>query len=121
MVRSAPRTVAAGTPAPLGACATGARKDQDGGASPGPAGRGAGLRGGSVMRRLPGAGDIGWGSYRPRAVAETAAGRLVAHAGVCSTFSGIRRAVPAGSRSRAVIMSRRVRFRTPGRTRDQPR
>ena len=47
---------------------------------------GTGLHGGSVMRRLQGAGDIGWGSYRPRTVEETVAGQLVAHAGFATPF-----------------------------------
>jgi hypothetical protein len=66
-----------------------AEKAQDGGANPGPADRGAGLHGGSVLRRLPGAGDIGGGSYRPRTVEETVAGRFVAHAGVAAPVNGI--------------------------------
>jgi hypothetical protein len=65
------------------------------------------------MRRLPGAGDIGWGSYRPRTVEETVAGPTCCARRLCHTFSGIRRAVPAGSRFRPVIMPRMVRT-TPG-------
>ena len=90
-----------------------AEKAQDGGANPGPADRGAGLHGGSVLRRLPGAGDIGGGSYRPRTVEERSPAGLL-RTPALPHLSGIRRAVPARSRSWPVSMPGMVRFRTPG-------